>query len=117
MLAISFLIVFIMYKKKSGYLYIDDEVIVFESKKSTSKIEFKSIKRIENAIHIRRKSPRSFGKPLPIWEFSVYLKDEKKPLDYFITNEIMVSVANEHNIPFKSRQAEFWKEYLLKKTQ
>ena len=118
-LGLTFIVLLILFldlceRKARGIFYIDGTGIIFKKRRKVVRVEFENIKRIENAMYFYATNPRYHGEIRQLWRFFVYIKDQKMPLDMLITNEIMVNIASEHNIPFRSRQPEAWKAHLEK---
>ena len=82
--------------KYCGCMYLDDNRLILKKGKKQTTIEIANIRWIELRYDLRSCSGGIGNKR--DFRFSIRLKDQKKDLDFIITNQIILEVIKKHNI-------------------
>ena len=83
--------------KYRGYMYIDDSRLILKKGKKQATIEISNIRWVELKYDIRNGIKGRIGKEKD-FRFSIRLNNQKRDLDFIITNQIILDIIKKHNI-------------------
>jgi hypothetical protein len=83
--------------KYGGYMYVDDSRLILKKGKKQAIIEISDIRWIELTYDFRNGRKGEIGQEKD-FRFSIRLNNQKRDLDFIITNQIILDIIKKHNI-------------------